>query len=349
MGVTEAIAVTRTRAAPRAEWVDAARGIGILLVVYGHALRGLLPADGAAVPRWIGWQDALIYAFHMPLFFLLAGLFLERSVAKGRTRFVADKLLTVAYPYLLWSLADGTVKLAVGRLVHHPLAPADLLAIAFRPIEQYWFLYCLFFVQLIACAALPRRALLVAVALAGAAVAWTIGTAPIAGRILYFLPITAAGTLGAGALARLARSRRGQVAVAAAGWAMFALIFLWDAPAATGLLRLYLLAFSGALGTVAVSMLAAEGPAGAPLAALGRASMAIFLAHTLFSAGLRIALRAAGVEVGAVPLLALTTAIGVIGPWLLWRWTVARRLTLLAGFGRGPARRVPEPASPSGI
>jgi fucose 4-O-acetylase-like acetyltransferase len=50
----------------RIEWVDTAKGIGILLVILGHTI--LLPF--ISVP---------IYAFHMPLFFLLSGLFIKAN------------------------------------------------------------------------------------------------------------------------------------------------------------------------------------------------------------------------------------------------------------------------------
>lgn len=44
----------------RLEWLDAVRGVGITLVVLGHT----------ALPP-IGY--VLIYAFHVPLFFIVAG------------------------------------------------------------------------------------------------------------------------------------------------------------------------------------------------------------------------------------------------------------------------------------
>ena len=56
-------------------WVDYAKAIGIILVVYGHVARGVfnagLPMDEA---RFV-LVDSIIYSFHMPLFFFLSGLF----------------------------------------------------------------------------------------------------------------------------------------------------------------------------------------------------------------------------------------------------------------------------------
>lgn len=45
----------------RIDWIDVAKGIGIILMVMGHT------SMPDAINRWI-------YSFHMPLFFLLSGL-----------------------------------------------------------------------------------------------------------------------------------------------------------------------------------------------------------------------------------------------------------------------------------
>jgi hypothetical protein len=67
----------------RIGWIDATRGIGIILVVYGHAERSLVTADLFPPTPGILRQDELIYAFHTPLFFLLSGLFAGRSAERG--------------------------------------------------------------------------------------------------------------------------------------------------------------------------------------------------------------------------------------------------------------------------
>lgn len=54
----------------RIEYIDIARGIGILLVVLGHNDFGYISPFGYK----------LIYSFHMPLFFFLSGYFLNASI-----------------------------------------------------------------------------------------------------------------------------------------------------------------------------------------------------------------------------------------------------------------------------
>ncbi len=91
-------------AAARVAWVDVAKGIGIFLVVEGHVLpglqsAGLLPTDEQS--PGLRFLHDWTYAFHMPLFFFLSGLFVLRSAQGGLARFLDGKLRTVLYPYLL--------------------------------------------------------------------------------------------------------------------------------------------------------------------------------------------------------------------------------------------------------
>ena len=67
----------------RVSWVDTAKGFGIILVVFGHALRGLVNSDLMEWTPTARYVDTWIYAFHMPLFFFISGLFLSQSAAKS--------------------------------------------------------------------------------------------------------------------------------------------------------------------------------------------------------------------------------------------------------------------------
>jgi fucose 4-O-acetylase-like acetyltransferase len=59
----------------RDHWVDYAKGLGILLVVYGHVSRGVFNAGIKVDAELFKLVDSVIYSFHMPLFFFLSGLF----------------------------------------------------------------------------------------------------------------------------------------------------------------------------------------------------------------------------------------------------------------------------------
>ena len=75
----------------RIQWVDCAKGIAVILVVLGHCVRAA-NSDTELVAR------AIIFSFHMPLFFLLSGL------TTGYSKSVPEyfrKLLHSAYRLLV--------------------------------------------------------------------------------------------------------------------------------------------------------------------------------------------------------------------------------------------------------
>ncbi len=138
--------LSRQRAAmtQRTDWVDYAKGIGIILVVYGHLLSSGFHA-GLAVPQhFFLLSDSLVYSFHMPLFFFLAGLFAGQSCRKrGLKKFLVNKLEIIAYPYLIWSFLQASVELAFASQSFRGATYGQLLAIPYLPWAQFWFLYAL--------------------------------------------------------------------------------------------------------------------------------------------------------------------------------------------------------------
>jgi fucose 4-O-acetylase-like acetyltransferase len=59
-------------------WVDYAKAIGIILVVYGHVARGIFNAGLVIDQALYELVDHVIYSFHMPLFFFCRGFFLYK-------------------------------------------------------------------------------------------------------------------------------------------------------------------------------------------------------------------------------------------------------------------------------
>jgi fucose 4-O-acetylase-like acetyltransferase len=135
--------------ATRYPWVDYAKGIGILLVVYGHTARGLVSADIEANDKLVRLVDSIIYSFHMPLFLFLSGLFFCSSLHKrGRVQLVLSKMDTILYPYVVWSLLQGAVEALFSRYTNGDVTFAQVLDLT-EPRAQFWFLYALFILSVI--------------------------------------------------------------------------------------------------------------------------------------------------------------------------------------------------------
>ncbi|OUC14676.1 MAG: hypothetical protein B0A82_10085 [Alkalinema sp. CACIAM 70d] len=98
--------------ATRVEWVDYAKGIGIILVVYGHVVSGLSNAGVTqtllpGLKYVIEHSVAGIYSFHMAIFFFIAGLFVNfdkfQNIIQQKT-FYWKKIVNLMYPYIVWTV-----------------------------------------------------------------------------------------------------------------------------------------------------------------------------------------------------------------------------------------------------
>ena len=134
----------------RSLWVDYTKAIGIILVVYGHVARGMFKAGlpmNESVYRII---DSIIYSFHMPLFFFLSGLFFYESLIKrGWRGLMANKMDSIAYPYIVWSLLQGSIEVLLNRWTNNHATISEVLSFLWVPRAQFWFLYAMFLVIIV--------------------------------------------------------------------------------------------------------------------------------------------------------------------------------------------------------
>ena len=313
--------IERQSPAPRQSWVDVSRGVGIILVAYGHILRGHFVVDPAT---WVTSQATLIYAFHMPLFFILSGLFLWSSLSKDD--FLQSRWKQLIYPYFLWSLVTVALESALSRYVNSPLDLRDALLIPFVPFEQFWFLYALLVCQLVAFMAYPRKWLLLPIAVVGLVTLSVVGGGWIGIRSFLFLPFVLLGIFGKSAFDRLSHAPPSrQLLVAIGAWAIFAVLWTSGTNGVT-----LLLGACGSIGTIALAMLAAKSVF---LGALGRASLAIYLLHSIFSAGARIVLARLGLPPTSILSVLAALIAGIFIPYIIWEWARRTNRTSVLGLG----------------
>ena len=307
----------------RLDWVDAAKGFAILCVVLGHALRGLEPT-GLLEPRTFAAFDARIYAFHMPLFFMLSGFFfLEGSSASLVVR-LRRSTLGLLVPLVMWTYLFLLARGAAGDMTNAGEGLGGVLTLPVPGMLQFWFLWALWQIHVgVLLVTAPFRggriptSALAALAMASAALAAIPMPAPVhhwIGQAVTYLPFFLAGGLLWRGVAAPAPAPAPWVRLACA--AAFAAMLMAVAGPGRGsvpadalallLASLAVVALSGGVG----------GPAGRALVWMGTSSLSIYLMHTFFSAGLRIALIEAGLG-DAATIVLLTTAIGVAGPILL--------------------------------
>lgn len=316
----------------RIAWQDVAKGIGIVLVVFGHVERGLRAAGLIAEAPWSA-VDFGLYTFHMPLFMFLAGLNVPASLAKGSGRFVRAKTLTILYPYVVWSLLQGTTMVALGGMTNGHQDWHDLLRIGWQPISPFWFLYALYAFML-AASMLPLPVFTAVAAIGYVAGEWFDPNA-IVHQLLHFPLFFVAGIHAA---RRAAREPMVGMPAALAGAgvlaATLAVAFTLALPDYNSVLML-----PAAAGGIVATIWLSERLAGhAWLARVGRLSMSVYVMHVLAGAGTRIALdRVLHVPHLAWLYLLLCTLAGVLAP--LVAHALAGRLGLLPWLGLGTGAR----------
>ena len=125
----------------RIKWIDISKGIGIILVLMGHISK-------------IKIINNVIYAFHMPLFFMISGY-----LYKNKKEFVKNKVKKVLIPYFIFSIFSFLYWLIIERHIRsQSISPLDAFSnifIAKGGSDNYifnvvlWFLPCLFITETI--------------------------------------------------------------------------------------------------------------------------------------------------------------------------------------------------------
>ncbi|CAK1229622.1 Uncharacterized membrane protein YcfT (YcfT) [Fructobacillus fructosus] len=133
----------------RIEWIDVAKAIGIVLVVYGHVILGL--HDSGLWTGFINYRALhdVIYSVHMPLFFFLSGIFAINWVERAPGTAIGKKALTLLVPYFLWGFIQASVMQVFAGSTNNGQGLANAVKLPFIPYAQFWFLYDLFWIFLI--------------------------------------------------------------------------------------------------------------------------------------------------------------------------------------------------------
>ena len=123
----------------RVEWIDVAKGIGIILVIAGHTI-------------YLGYSYPL-YAFHMPLFFFLSGL-VFKDKDESLLTFVNKKSLSLLKPWAIILFISFLVCLAIPQWRNEISIKSiviDLYTANTNTIQNssLWYLVCYFFVLII--------------------------------------------------------------------------------------------------------------------------------------------------------------------------------------------------------
>lgn len=215
------------RPSSRVQFLDAARGIAIILVVVGHVVARDLPAGN----YWYAYLNDVIYRFHMPLFMVLTGMSFALSLPRFSSwpqvaAFSTKRAERLLVPYAAFGVLILAGKLAAGHFMHVD-NPAhgdvgDVFRLLLMPVDSVaqflWFIYVLC-AYLLAIPALfqlvgRRPMLLLAAGLALNLAVWP--KLFMLDQVVYYLPFFAGGMALWTWREHWERAGRGALALAAA-------------------------------------------------------------------------------------------------------------------------------------
>lgn len=145
------------------EYIDIARGIGIVMVVLGHSITKDIAAENAGFYL----LRNVIYIVHMPLFFVISGFLFQYNKKKymkySKSRYVRKKFSALMIPYITYSILVyaiiyvGTNMNKVGGILleqgyYKPSLSEFLLSVGTYIKHQdghLWFCYVMFVVLVI--------------------------------------------------------------------------------------------------------------------------------------------------------------------------------------------------------
>jgi len=315
-------------------WVDAGRGIAMLMVVAGHTIDWTRADE---VDPVVKVSLSLIVSCSLPLFFFISGVLATGVPHTSWRTLMARKVAPLLWVFLLWQPVVFTYKLAAEASLPGQ-APADLsaallrlLASPLRPTGELWFIWALavFYVLTRALRGVPVR-VQVAAAVALSAVWVTVAPALVSEDILAVIGVGWNGLVSYAAFFALglalpnARARVASLslttAVVVAGLWITAVSVL----SVVGLTATPILAFvvklSGLAGGVCLARLAQSWGF---LRRVGRATMPLYLMHTTVIVLVLVAATTTGIApvpwsgTGAILLWAIAVSVGLVFGWMV--------------------------------
>jgi uncharacterized membrane protein YcfT len=129
----------------RIGWIDAGRGLAILLVALYHSVNWLISAGFDLAP-WVEVNEVLS-SLRMPLFFALAGLFAPKWLSVPWAQLWNSKLRLYVWVFLLWEVIGSLVfMVGTGMQGQGFGVRQSLLALLVSPVAprfELWFIWAL--------------------------------------------------------------------------------------------------------------------------------------------------------------------------------------------------------------
>lgn len=139
--------------AKRIQWLDIVKGVAILGVVLQHTFQRLMTYYNLDDDIVLNFLNKMIVSCNMELFFVVSGIifFLQRQRYQDNPKqFVKTRFIDLIIPYLILGPTIWLGKFILSSFVKNQVLINDLYDMFITPIAFMWFIYILFFVEVIA-------------------------------------------------------------------------------------------------------------------------------------------------------------------------------------------------------
>lgn len=310
----------------RLGWIDMARGAAIIMVVLGHAWRGMSEAAVIADAKLFHHIDQAIYLFHMPVFFILSGFVFMSGGYPSLLNFIKARVTRILYPMLVWYYIFVGVNVLMTPYVNSPYGIDRFFSMPVPFGTHLWFLWALFVIQLICFPIIffKSRLQLISYIFLSALIVFFVNYGFGYSNIwlhhaLAFFPFFLLGILSRNIKLQKYISASNPVILILLGGGIFMMAeflnmvisqnrgyyFFLEMIAAIS----FIIAISG-IYFISENKLISKG-----LVILGRASMAIYLVHIFFTSSSRIALSGLGIDNIFIH-ITVGTFFGIFGPMI---------------------------------
>ena len=96
----------------RVEYIDIAKGFGMMTIIWGHIM-------------YAGISNAIVYSFHIPLYFFLSGLVFSHARYASFKEFAVKRAKGLLFPYFIFSFLTWVLWAAFAYLSH-------------KQVDSYW-------------------------------------------------------------------------------------------------------------------------------------------------------------------------------------------------------------------
>lgn len=315
----------------RLDWVDAAKGLSILLVVMMYAAYNLGEHTGeiGVLHYVIGFATP----FRMPEFFLISGLFLSQVIERPWRRYADRRVVHYFYFYIVWVAVDFVLKAGIANQDVPGMAKGIALAMI-QPYGVLWFIYMLavFSVAAKLCAQLRLPHWLVIAVSAALHMAHIVSPSYAVTQFFAYFVFFYLGYAGSAyvfAIVDAAARHSARAWIALAAWAAVEafLVFWPDGRVEPMAMHMGLAAFAplrfalGVIGAVALCVLACllmRQPYTGWLRWLGAHSLVVYLAFTLPMSAARIVVMKTGILTDPSAMAIVVFVLSVLAPVTLY-------------------------------